>query len=745
MIDWSFILNPDTDNIEIDEPVGWSDIAFEIVRDKRFHGVSISYSLSEITLVGEGAEFLKEKYRLYGVDADVKIRIAAICDGEEQDSEVMQLDFGRYDRACGDSCSVSIGIEDIGCFTTFTNNFDKKVDMASEVAFDKVTPLEAYTGLNKRITIPPKALRYRNHADNTTATQENIADPPYFDDGTDIQSDTAILPVFQNTVESSLGTFAPSSIIDAVAHDDVLGYPPYLDFPALINTSSLLGDIRCELTEISFRFRLKGSIDVVETDKTWGLSIRVDRLPAGGDVGTPGDWVREYQSLDIAGGFHVQTGSWDEEHTIPMTIEEGDLIYLYYEFVTVDHIDDVIFRQEPESYVTMEAKSLCEETESDVFLIYEAISRVMESITNKCMTLDSDFFGRTDSEPNVYPVDGCGALECITSGLYLRNAETPNFFLSMKDLLTGLQNIHNIGFGLINDGSEVMKVEEVGYFYQDTEILDATDAAKLKMKVVPEEIPGTILGGYDKWEVENVNGLDEFNSKREFRLTVKNAKQTFDYRCKFVAGGYAIELTRLQSFAETGAADTKYDNETFIICLERSSYYYNYVYPYVDGELIVEQGGITDAANLFDADSVINFRISPERNMMRLAKLFMGVYRDHLDAGSRIELQSGDGNLLAEGWLSLDDCTPEGEVINESTPIEASIFARVEDVTPILRPESITFEYPMSLSDYKAIKANPYGYILHSCGDEEQKGHISKIVYKPNAGKASFELRNRYQ
>jgi hypothetical protein len=141
MIDWQFILNPDSDNLEIDEPVGWADIAFEIVRDKKFHGISIAYSLSEIKLVGEGANLLKTQFELNGVDADVKIRVIALCDDEEQDSEDFQLDFGRYKEKCGEECSVQIGIEDISCFTFFNNNFDKKVSLTSEVAFDGVTPL----------------------------------------------------------------------------------------------------------------------------------------------------------------------------------------------------------------------------------------------------------------------------------------------------------------------------------------------------------------------------------------------------------------------------------------------------------------------------------------------------------------------------------------------------------------------------------------------------------------------------
>jgi hypothetical protein len=126
--------------------------------------------------------------------------------------------------------------------------------------------------------------------------------------------------------------------------------------------------------------------------------------------------------------------------------------------------------------------------------------------------------------------------------------------------------------------------------------------------------------------------------------------------------------------------------------------------------------------------------------MMRLAKSIFGVYRIYIDSESKIVLSSGDGNILAEGYLSLDDCTPENQVISESDEIEDSIYNDTDDLLPKIRPESITFEYPMSLSDFKQIKANPYGYINHCDGS----GFIQKVIYKPNDGKASFELRNKY-
>jgi len=739
MIDWQFILNPDTDNLEIDEPIGWADIAFEIVRDKKFHGISIAYSLSEIKLVGEGAVFLKNEYETNGSDADVKIRIIAICDDEEQDSEDFQLDFGRYKEKCGEECSVSIGIEDISCFTLFNNNFDKKVDMLSDVAFDKATPLAEYAGLEKDITLPGKAIRLRNRAETNPEVTENLADPPYFDDGDDIQGDVVFVPAFQNVIESSMGSFEPSPILDAVSHGDGLPYPPYLDISALINTTELLGNAECGVRDFVLSFRLKGHINTfIPYGSAYNIFARVDRLPAGLDAGNPGDWVRELEDLIITVNASAEA-DYDYSITLPIDITQGDKIYVYMQLDNSNHIDDFLLTMDVESYVEATASLLCDPSIAKMFMVHETISRVAESNTNNCLSLKSNFFGRTDSAPTAYPENGCGGAEALTSGLFIRRAENPTFFLSMKDLLAGLQAIHNIGFGLQREsGVELLRVEEYDYFYQDFLLLDASDLDVQTKSVVSEEIPGIILGGYEKWEVENINGLDEFNSKREYRLTINNAKGTLDFRCKFIAGGYAIELTRLQSFSDTGAADTKYDNETFIICLEQDVY--AYTYPYVYGGYVVEQGGITGAANMFDPDTVINFRISPIRNMMRVAKSFFGAYRDFQGVNSKIVLSSGDGNLLAEGWLSLDDCTPENQVISESDDIVDDIYQDTDLLLPKIRPESIIFEYPMSLSDFKRIKANPYGYINHCDG----RGFITKVIYKPNEGKASFELRNKY-
>lgn len=739
MIDWNFILNPDTDNLTIDEPIGWDKIIFEIVRDRRFHGISIAYSANDIKLIGAGAVLLKAAYEQLsggGVDADVQIKIEAICDGEVQDSETFKLDFGRYEEGCGDECTVSIGIQQISCFTDFNNNLDKKVDMKSDVAFDKLTALENYAGIAKTLTIPGKVIVLTDEAQTDPAITENLKDQFSW---SALQSDGAIWPAFQNVKNAGLGSFVTSTFPE---WNSIGGstFPPYDTMPAMVNTTELLGEIKCALSDEEFTFRLKGSVTIVTGDDI-DLTVKLFRLPAGLDEGTPGNWVEEYSQTLLNIVSPGGTFPYDLSGTIPLAITQGDLLYfyIYVDFtVTAFTVAQFEITQSIESFVKLEAMSLCEDSEANVFMLYEAVSRVCESITNKCMKIESDYYGRLDSEPNNYIADGCGALRCITSGLYLRKAETPQFFTSMKDLLDGLLCIDNIGYALINPGGvETMKIEPAEYFYQDFEMMSATDANKVTKKVVTAEIPGVIKCGYEKWEAEKIGGLDEFNSPREHRLTIKNANAPVDIRCKFVAGGYPIEWTRQQSFAATGAADTKFDNDTFILCLYRI-----YGYPYPGAGVYVEQGGITSPGNMTHPDTVINFRISPVRNLMRWVKSFFGSYRDYADADSKLILSSGEGNILAEGYLS-DLCSPEDTIMSENEDIDSTKFKDVTDAVPLIRPESVIFDYPMSLSDFKIIRANPYGYILHDCGPDK-KGHIDKIRYRPSAGVASFELRNRY-
>ena len=108
---------------------------------------------------------------------------------------------------------------------------------------------------------------------------------------------------------------------------------------------------------------------------------------------------------------------------------------------------------DPETYVNLSANRSCPDTTALVSLVHEAASRVTEIITDRCLTVKSDYYGRTDSEPYAAAEDGCGSLRVLSSGLRLRNAPNPVHFMSLKDIFDGLKAIDNIGMGV--EGSEL--------------------------------------------------------------------------------------------------------------------------------------------------------------------------------------------------------------------------------------------------------------------------------------------------
>jgi hypothetical protein len=327
----------------------------------------------------------------------------------------------------------------------------------------------------------------------------------------------------------------------------------------------------------------------------------------------------------------------------------------------------------------------------------------------------------------------------VTSGLKIRKAQNPAFFVSLKDLFEGLRAIDNIGIGVEPNpyipGYDWLRIEPIDYFYQDVEILRLPYVPDVEIAVQEQLHYSLIKSGYQKWEVERVNGLDEPNSNREYRTSLTSVSNPLDITSKLVAGSYAIEVTRQQSFADTGAADTTYDNETFIICVERQAYSY-----------IVERGNVNNAANIFSPQTLYNWRIRPYSNLMRWFKSIANSYTDINSSTHRLYFSSGTGNFIAEGQLTDAFCKLENGVKAENRDLSKFDFANEADATPLWRPDYASLKYPLSVADYKTLKANPYGYISFQCGTGEwKKGYVQDSRYRLNKGEADFILKIKYE
>lgn len=729
--------------MEIEEPQGFADIMLNMKRDDNWHGVFFEASTSELAFYGVAATYLQEKKRTQRLKAEVTFKAYQAC-GIYDELELIfegRLDFGKYSESCGNICLVKIPVEQSGCLMTMRNRYDQKVNLDSTTTFNKISPLHPYDRLNFTMLLPAKELQ--------AAVDGSVSEEGFdlnWQIGIGIPGSVAMMirPNYENERYNNIATGQLSAITNCVSNNPaIIISTPYVDACDGPITPQLLfeDDIQCFDGNYTYTSIKKGTLNISEGIFIATVKHLVFKWDAEGSIFVDNEPVAEFTIFDTG---ELEEGPlsipFNTTLTGTTTIADGIGFYAVIQvtMIAADGTMDITY--DSETVFTLTAVKVCPATLSNVYAINETLSRITEAITDNCLKVKSDYYGRTDSQPYTSAEDGCGSLRVVTSGLKIRRAENPAFFASLKDLFEGLRGIDNIGMGIENNpfipGYSWLRIEPVDHFYQDVEILALPYVPEAEISIQEQLHYSVIKSGYQKWEVERINGLDEPNSNREYRTSLTAVNNPLDITSKLIAGSYAIETTRQQSFADTGAADTTYDNETFIICVERDGYGFH-----------VEQGNIDDAANVFSPQTLYNWRIRPYSNLMRWFKSIANSYPNITDSSNKLYFSSGTGNFLAEGQIAgaYPTCKLENGVKAESRDLSRIDFVDVADATPLWRPDYANLKYPLSVGDYKTLKANPYGYISFQCGTGEwKKGYIQNLRYRLNKGEADFTLKLKW-
>lgn len=722
---------------EIEEPQGFADIVFNVQRDERWHGVFFEASTSTLGFYGLAFDMLLNQKNSYGVDAVVIYTADVMCDGETTFTEAIsgKLNFSNYEQTCGLECFVRLSVEQDNCAMIFKNRFDQKVNIDYPFAFDKSTNLVPYTGLGFNMDLATQVIPISADADVSldSDTVNITAVDLYFQ-----HQNLLIRPIYGRVTDNSILTGAlddPINVFEIEAE-------AFLLTPQVLLEENPL----CIVQEFTYSIRLKGTL-VMNVNSTVGSNIIVPFTVVDywdgigvhyGPGNLTGNAIELHRDQIAPGILDGVTYPFDITYngTVALPIENG--LYAYIKFYSAAGISDsinadftVTFDSETSFLLTNDKE--CPPTDAQVYLINETLARVTESITDRCLTIESDYYGRTDSEPYAATVDGCGSLRVLTPGLKIRQATDKDFFASMKELMEGLRAIDNIGMGMETDR---VRIEPAEYFYQNTKILDIALVPANRIQIDETRVYSNIKTGYLKWEIKSIKGIDEFNSSKEFRTSLKAISNELNIQSELIASGYIIENLRTSTLVNTGQTDNTYDNDVFIIVVARDAY----------GSYIVEQGVAENAANFYSPATAYNWRIRPIYNLMRWFKSIAQSYVNLSNTMSKLFFTSGKGNYLAEGNLNAaDPCRLESKVIAENEDIDISDFMDVADGTPIYKPETITFDYPLSIADYKLIKAAPYGYFNVQCGRGSfEKYFIKTLAYKPAAGTAEFTLITKW-
>lgn len=719
---WRFyLINRNGVKTRVEDPLGWDGFSFKIKRHPERHGTFREIGATEFKFTGTAMNMLKAERKQYGIRGQYALLVQGKCNGAWTEMYKGQLSFETYKFVCGSYCYVSIQVDQIGPLVSFINLFDQKVDLSKSLAFDGTTALTDYPGLSKIVTLPSKAILLRAISSNQSAQEYQISsDSGWFPVSSTGNMQGSINVPFATSEVNSIKDFTASAIMDYYNKSNDNEYVPELIYN---NPNQALA---CIGTLFYIEFRVKGTYKNLVTgsgNQTLTLALKRGTQDFYTGATQVQGWTL-YTASDLLAGTHTFDVTWSGN----VTLAPGEKLWLDFfltYFKSTNFAADVRLQIDPETYFKATVISKCDPSTARLYMVNEATSRVIESITNGAFKLYSTLYGRTDSQPYAMASDGCAGFRAVTTGLDIRKAKLsdgtdPKMFLSMKDIFDSLCAIDNIGIG--PEGEDKIRIENWKWFYQNTIVFTCRGIETLEHSAKESDIWSIFKTGYDKWESEDYNGLDEFLTKREFRTSITQVQNTLEKLCKFIASGYAWEVTRRK---QGDTKDWRYDNDTFIVCLT----------PLYE----VEVNNITSPANILDPATVYNFRISPMRNAMRwfdkVAQCYTGITNS-----DKLSFSAGDGNYKAQGELDLSTCRQEGGVLSESADLSLASFATAADATPITAPDRVSYSFPLSFSEYNQIKAQPYGLIEYITDCERGTGWIDTIDYNPDKGLAKFTL-----
>lgn len=716
-------------------PTGWERPVISLQRDSRWHGIFFDYGLNDLSFRGSPADIIREEWEAEGVNGQMQLRILYRCsDGQFDEIYLGKLNFTRYRETCGIECSVSIGLEDNNDVMLFRNNYNQKVNLNSNLAFDQVTTLTDYTYLNFDMTIPGRGLPQQVSGSSAegqhpfypiTVTWPGISNAVY------------IRPVYINNQRDEI---EDGNLLGGSAYGLNQNQPPH---PAGIEAQLTLNvDPACTTGDFTYSVRLKGHIrEATNSNRTVSIYSVVTTFDGWDNIADPSLHITTLLPIT---NYTAATGpdfDFDQSYSGSTTITEGQSFAAFI-FVVITpnaagRTSDIFMDWDAETEISISTVSLCDPTPAKVTMINEAASRCVEAITNDGIRFYSQTFGRTDSQPYAIDSDTCAGLMSITNGLNVRRKlladdTQPGFFKSMQEIFEEMTRLWNIGLTIEDDpnrtGFRRLRFENWEYFYQNDVGLILPAPMSIVKSVDLNRIFNRMTVGYNKWEAEQVTGLDEFMTTREYRLDINAIDKPLELNTDLICSPYTIEITRRQAQQSN---DWKYDNDTMGFCVVRGG-----------ANFIVEQfqGTTSGVENVSDPGTCYNARVRPSVIAMRWFNYVVQGIKA-VTASTRLIFSKGVGNYIAK--LKTNTCNIEGQPISESEDIDITDFDNPQEAQPITQPELDTLNVSLPYSTFKQLKDDPtlrFKTIKYPCNGVYREGWINSLQYNLEDGSADFEM-----
>ena len=370
---------------------------------------------------------------------------------------------------------------------------------------------------------------------------------------------------------------------------------------------------------------------------------------------------------------------------------------------------------------------------TNMLRIHDVANIITHAITENSLSIKSEWYQSPESKWNAGTTGG-GALKALTNGYHIRNLFTDlyndrNMPLSFKDLIASLNALDCIGWGFsTEDDTTYLRLERWDWFYKDEVVLILTNIAEMQIDITPDHIITELKIGYKKFATnDQYNSIDSPHGKRTFASKIKAINKTVNQESEFIADNYAIEETRRASVEKNITEESTYDENIFIFEILRIA---------TNDDVRFEIGHTAvNGTNVGRVEEFINAKLTPRHMAARWKNYIFATQNKN-----PFNFISGEVNYKSTFEVAPQEYTEAEETIYSLQTFEENNPQTEND--PILyqhakfNAEKITFSYPLTIAQYQAVKANPYGLI---CANGIY-GWILDFKYKFEDGMADFTL-----
>lgn len=741
------------------DPKGWQDLKLTHYRGQKFHGVHYN-ALSALGFFckGGGKEFIDTAYEAKGQEAHVTIKLEVKCNGAFNVIYTGRLNYSTYRQEYKSKVLYSY-VETVNndLRALINNREDLEVDLLSALSLREV-PLNTYPFLGYDIGLHSKTIRIESE----WTLEAHGACFRFITPSLKEVYLTPSAPLIKGDFEKSI-SLEPSAGFDNIFNGFNEGAQAAVNTSENVifvqpNTVTVTWDISGQITFTSFDLSPKPDNcadtcgTMTQTQKLYDQVTGVLRLY----YGTLSDQLSEAPQcadepitnlenlyfIDIATfpGFAatanpmVRTLSNLGAGSAQITMHPGDKLWFGWVINMNWHEqgDLRVALEYTTAKINIVSDTVAPANKCKSIAIHEAWSRLSEIITDQKLAFYSEFFGRTDSNIS-YPADGCGSRVAITSGKNIRRLpDSPPIKVSLSKMFAACDAIWGVGMGIESyKGLDVLRVEELEYFYQNTEILKLDFVPNIQMEHAGEMVYNEIKLGFEKWRTSNVNGLDEPLTKINYVVPeITQNKVKFEKISPFVAGMYAIEVTRRTQDVKT--KDTDYDEDIFILALSDT-----------DLTACERDEGMTAITGLIAPETAYNLRFLLSSTFDRLKNQFTaGLTKIGTLLNPILMPAEAEGNESVVYAYKANGCAGDHKGTQQGNG-DAGRYpdANARRDEPLFLPEIYTFDYPLPYSEYLDLISNPYGLIRFSYSDSDYlAGWLLELEYNLHRKSGAFKV-----